>query len=171
MPSTTTITTTGNQDIDGLLGARKWAVQSLTFSFPTSSGEVTGYLAGEEPSSGFETLNTTQRAVVRKIYSDLSGFTNLTFTEVSGGTGDLRFGMTNVTSTAHAYYPSSSEKGGDTWFNNSGARYDNPIRGTYSYHTFLHEMGHTLGLKHGHEDPGMSPAHDSMEYSVMTSRS
>ena len=48
MPSTTTITMTGNQDIDGLLGARKWAVQSLTFSFPTSSGEVTGYLAKPE---------------------------------------------------------------------------------------------------------------------------
>jgi serralysin len=91
MPSTTTINLTGNQDIDGLLGARKWAVQSLTYSFPTSSGEVTGYLAGEEPSNGFETLNATQRAVVKNIYSGLSAFTNLTFTEVSGGVGDLRF--------------------------------------------------------------------------------
>src|SRR4028118_730189 len=103
MPSTTTINLTGNQDIDGLLGARKWAVQSLTYSFPTTSGEVTGYLSGEEPSNGFETLNTVQRTVVRKIYSDLSAFTNLSFTEVSGGSGDLRFGMTNNTSTAHAY--------------------------------------------------------------------
>lgn len=171
MPSTTSIVKTGNPDIDGLLGSKKWAVQTLTYSFPGSSGEYNGYLSGEEPFNNFDLLNATQRAAVRQIYSEISGFTNLTFREAAGGTGDLRFAMTDDTATASAYYPSSSAKGGDSWFNNSGGKYDNPVKGNYAYQSFLHEMGHTLGLKHGHVATAMTAAHDSMEYTVMTYRS
>jgi serralysin len=49
-------------------------------------------------------------------------------------------------------------------------RYDNPVVGNYAYLTFLHETGHALGLKHGHESPALSPDRDSMEYSIMTYR-
>ena len=38
--------------------------------------------------------------------------------------------------------------------------------------TILHEIGHTLGLKHGHYDDGvhgvLPPDHDSSEWSLMT---
>jgi serralysin len=37
MPSTTTFAPTGNAAIDGILGNTKWAVTSLTYSFPTSA--------------------------------------------------------------------------------------------------------------------------------------
>ena len=35
---------------------------------------------------------------------------------------------------------------------------------------FIHETGHALGLKHGHESPALSPDRDSLEFSVMTYR-
>src|SRR5262249_12881685 len=73
--------------------------------------------------------------------------------------------------TAWAYYPSTYAEGGDGWFHNS--TYDNPVKGNYAFLTFLHEIGHALGLKHGHETSGygaMTSAHDSMEYSIMTYR-
>ena len=50
--------------------------------------------------------------------------------------------------------------------------FNNPIRGNYAWMGILHETGHALGLKHGHEfPPAISADHDSLEYSVMTYRS
>ena len=44
--------------------------------------------------------------------------------------------------------------------------------GTYAFATFLHEIGHTLGLDHGQDGIAALPTnHDSLEYSVMTYRS
>ena len=37
MPATTTIAPTGNAYIDGVLSGTKWAVTTLTFSFPSSA--------------------------------------------------------------------------------------------------------------------------------------
>ena len=82
----------------------------------------------------------------------------------------------NSPSTAWAYYPSTSEEGGDAWFNNSTHWYDNPVEGNYAFLTMIHETGHAMGLKHPHEverlvrQPCRSD-HDSLEYSVMSYRS
>src|SRR5262249_42729883 len=52
--------------------------------------------------------------------------------------------------------------------------FENPVKGGYGFQTFVHEIGHTLGLGHGHTTSnGFGPLptqHDSIEYSVMTYR-
>ena len=52
-------------------------------------------------------------------------------------------------------------------------RLHHPDAGNYAWRTILHEIGHALGLKHGHEKARRPAAGhvDSMEYSVMTYRS
>jgi len=78
----------------------------------------------------------------------------------------------NMPSTAWAYYPSNAYQSGDVWFDPS--YYNNPLQGTYAWHTVMHELGHSIGLKHGHDNSGygaLDAAHDQMSYSVMTYKS
>ena len=87
--------------------------------------------------------------------------------------GDIRFAMSNLPSAAWAYYPGqdNSPYGGDAWFNKSD--YNDPVVGYYAYYTFLHEIGHTLGLEHPHENNDndvMSLSVDALKYSIMSYR-
>ena len=57
------------------------------------------------------------------------------------------------------------------WFNKSD--YNDPVVGYYAYYTFLHEIGHTLGLEHPHENNDndvMSLSVDALKYSIMSYR-
>ena len=56
MPAVTSVTASGDQDIDGMLYNQKWAVNSFTFSFPTSASF---YQAGSAPNG--ETTSQLRR--------------------------------------------------------------------------------------------------------------
>ncbi len=166
-----------NEDFDGILHDIKWASTSISYSFPTSASFYgVGYGLSNETDAGFEVMNATQIAVIENIFAELESFTNLDFTEITETAlthATLRFAMTDGTETAHAYTPNSLfEEGGDAWFRNDGT-YDNPDIGNFAYVTFAHEIGHTLGLGHGHEDEGygaLASALDTEELSIMTYR-
>ena len=85
------------------------------------------------------------------------------------------FAETDKYKTAFGYYPSTSAAGGDAWFGNSSNYYNSPAKGNYAWFTIIHEIGHTLGLKHAHELMGSFPVmpsdRDSTEYTVMSYRS
>ena len=169
---------TGDPNLDGVLSGKKWGVSTLTFSFPTKSSFYgTNYAAGEN-AKGFEAFTSQQSNAVRAILKQYASIANLKFVEkIESATvhADLRFAESDSPSTAWGYYPSTSAVGGDVWFNNSKNYYDAPVRGNYAWLTMLHEIGHTMGLKHPHEVRGafnaMPSDHDSLEYTVMSYRS
>jgi serralysin len=177
----TTVTATGNNNIDGLLRGVKWASNSVSFSFTDSINDYeSGYANRATHAASFQTLNATQRAAARRWIGTGGEFynvSNLSPVELTGASdrdATIRMAMSNDPGTAYAYYPGNSVEAGDAWFNRSS--YNNPVIGNYAYYTLGHELGHALGLKHGHETGGvgnvaMNSDRDSMEFSIMTYRS
>lgn len=164
------VAATGRQFVDGLLSGHKWATTTITYGMPTlaSAFDYDG-----EKDVGFRAVTSLQSQALLKILGQYAATTNLSFVSgTSDGTApDLAFARTELTSTAWAYDPSETSEGGDVWFSASAPWFNSPVLGSYGFLTLMHEIGHALGLKHGHESDGFGAiptARNSMEYSVMT---
>ncbi len=112
--------------------------------------------------------------------------------------GDIRFGRSrqvNDANTATTIYRPGNPENGDIWFSSVNVASSTPtitidpyeitpddateniFRNTYAYSTFVHEIGHALGLKHpgdynagGGNTPGpfLPVAEDNYQYSLMS---
>ena len=165
---------TGLSSVDGILTGVKWSTNTLTYSFPTSSPT---YEYFGENASGFGAFSALQMTGMERVLAQYASVSNLKFTkitEASASHATLRFAESSSPPTAFSYYPSSDPIGGDAWFNGVKGWYNSPAAGNYAFLTFLHEVGHALGLKHGQESNvyGALPTSlDAMPYTVMTYRS
>lgn len=167
----------GDQNIDGLLSGYVWTDAELTFSFPDS---IDDYDYGADDHAGLSEFSAQQKAAAYAWIANVEAVSGVTLTELDGADGaldadaeaQLKFVNSQDPATAYAYYPYFSSVGGDMFFNRSG---DFPDRGDYDWATVGHELGHALGLSHGHTDNGgfgaMEADRDSLEFTIMTYRS
>jgi serralysin len=132
----------------------------------------------------FEPFDDEQRRNARLGFRAIEEIINVQFVEVAdtsvnslGQTGGIirmgEYGLTMSNAQAFAFFPGGGPSGGDIWINRLIASdpqlaFDGP-----GFNTFLHEMGHVLGLPHVFQPAdggvaGLPPALASDDFSIMS---
>jgi len=195
-------TTSGDAKIDALLmgGTGQWwhpADATATKGATKVSATATGLAAGSsataltysfmssapsgQDGNGFQEMTAAQKDAVRQAFAYYGKLINVSFTEVQGA-GDINFGTnTQASSAGYAYLPNASGTKDQTYLylaNNVATNGDQGMQpGGYGWETILHEIGHTLGLKHpgnynagggGTPGPYLPASLDNHQYSIMS---
>ena len=161
--------------------ATSWAAQQITFSIPGTTSFWTGYLSTDEQSNAdFGVLNTAQAASFRTAIGAWDSLIARSIVETNdlASPGAIRVAFTDIqdygvgqTTSAYAYGPVASSLpgyAGDVWIDEV-YKSVSFASGTYEYSLLLHELGHSLGLKHPHEGATRLPTEfDSERYTVMS---
>ncbi len=152
--------------------------QSFTYSFMTALPD-----GNTSDSTGFRAMSNTQQSAVRRAFDYLSSIINVTFTESnSAGQADINFGTNNQSTKGSSGYANVPNGSGDhpvyLFLDNSPGNANTTMnQGSYGWETLIHEIGHTLGLKHpgnynasGGTMPGpyLPKALDSRLYTLMS---
>jgi serralysin len=164
--------------------------QTISYGFTTSNA----FSAGFGEAAGWSAFSGAQMAAARQMMALWDDLIAPSFVESTGSpnTADIKFSNTTTSiGYAHAYFPGqvSSEASsygriaGSVWLNPAYSSGTNnlvtPTSGTYGYMAMMHEMGHSLGLDHGGNYNGGSPAYgntstgwlyteDSQRYTIMS---
>jgi len=155
-----------NQVLTQLDSGRKWSSGTVSYSFPSTSGGI--FSQGE--AAGFRPVNAEQQALMVLAMATWDELIPQGFAPGSVGSTNIEFGYTSTSiGYAHAYFPTN----GSVWFNVGESSLVNTAVGQYGFQTFIHEIGHALGLNHMgnyNGDGNWSPSsyQDSVVLSIMS---
>lgn len=160
-------TFTDTQVINQLDSEYRWHGSVISYGFPAAASFTT-HLGTE--ATGFVSLDAQQRYLAQLALQAWDDLIKPTLSTVSGEDADITMAYSSTgVDFAHAYYPPQ----GTAWFSTRSETLGNPTLGQYGFETYLHELGHTLGLDHmgnyngaGHWNP--SCFQDSSVYTVMS---
>lgn len=170
--------------INALLIGQHWGLSLgdailLSYSIPLGTTYWVENYAGNEPSS-WSALNNLQAGAFRQAVNAWAEVANINFIEVEDGQtyGDIRVAFSqlvtdNPTAAGWAYIPGEPEESGDIWLDQlAGGTYQ---PGSFGYATFLHELGHALGLGHPYETKEgnnslLIGSENSSQYTIMSNQ-
>ena len=142
-----------------LLGVAK----TFNFGFPDT---IPDYASDDpEDSNNWESFNAAQRIFTRSVFEYIASIVDITFTEVTTIDAVNTFSFANNNqdnSGAYGKYPSSSSSGSDVYvdkeWDDGSAKTGSlqPRQGEYAAYLWMHEIGHSLGLKHPFDEANVS---------------
>ncbi len=163
----------------------RWEGSPVTYSLPVADGSVwsTGsYGPTSEPfNADYGVLSAAQRIGFTNAIGAWERLIDVDLVEVPDtavGSGQIRIAFTDAAdqghdgSAAYAYTPpqpgfSGTALNGDIWIDDQ-YKGDDASAGTFLYETFLHELGHALGLKHPFEGTALPAEFDNTRYTIMS---
>lgn len=149
---------------------------TVTYQFLTAPPN--GADAGDR--FGFMPMSDVQKQAARDAFALWANVANITFVEVTSN-ANIRLGTNNQgdTSSGYSYLPEPGISQVELYLNNTGAYNSDYTPGTFGPSVLLHEMGHTLGLKHpgdynstgeAVDGPFLPTSTDNLDYTQMSYR-
>lgn len=163
---------TDQQVIAQLNSGAKWTGDTISYSFAATAASM--YTVDE--AQGFQAMSSEGQAAAElalRLWDDLISPDMVKSAPGSTWSStDIEFGMTNSSGGyAHAWFPSAGSVYFNQNFNSGSNNLVAPIIGAHGFMTYVHEIGHSLGLDHmGDYGSSSSPSsyQDSTVYSVMS---
>lgn len=125
------------------------ATQTIKYKFITNSNDAA--LATAADKKDFAVMSDKQMASVTSALNYISSLVNVTFELVNSG-ADINFGTNNQGNVSGGYATGSNSamttNGVNLLLNNTSSVNTDPKQGDDGWETLVHEVGHTLGLKH-----------------------
>ncbi len=129
------------------------STRRIYYNFPDT---LPTYIVGDKLSDGYVPFNEAQKAAARAALSYISTLINIEFVENSEADSANTISFANNTqvgSAGFSIYPSSTSTSRDVFINKNSAGNLTMIDGSYSSLVIIHELGHSLGLKHPFDEP------------------
>uniref|UniRef100_UPI001E2A7F31 M10 family metallopeptidase C-terminal domain-containing protein n=1 Tax=Microvirga roseola TaxID=2883126 RepID=UPI001E2A7F31 len=160
----------GDNDVNGLMAGSKWAGSTITFALPDSQDD---YEIINPSASGYKPLSAQNEAAVHEIMGSFAGYVSVGVNYAGRGDATIQvagFEHGDIINRSHGMYAGVPLFGSDTWLTTGSST--SVLTGSRDYFLALHELGHSLGLKHPHDSAGnlplMSSSLDSTEFTVMS---
>jgi len=138
------------QIVNRIDGPLTWATPTVTYSIPTTAPDPTGIEA-----SGFMKMDPVMTAMATEAYGMWAAVVGIKMVQVATG-GQMTFSYTTDAATGgstytNTFYTGSHLTSANSWLDNAWTSQNTDASvqfGQYGYMTYLHEMGHELGLEH-----------------------
>ncbi len=155
-------------------------VTHVSYSFPWADGVASKFIApyghGENTAAVTGAVNADEAGQIANAFGAWSNVANIAFDPVTetadGQVGDIRVAFSSTVPTGYWGYSLGVSDGmsnahGDIWIDDAviGQSFE---AGSYNFLAMMHEIGHSLGLKHSFETPKIPVGFDNQRYTIMS---